>query len=398
MRFRLLLRILLIGGLTAAANAGGLGASGAGVAGSASTAPLPGDRVPDLGELVEWSHGAPVPSFESERVYVLDFWATWCPPCYPMIDELSALAQHHREDGLVIVGLTIGADLGTPLHRFLERESQRIEYTIATARDDDELKAALLHPLLNPPDDFYLPHLMIIDRSGRLAWVSEAGDPKRGFEDALSRVLSGTWNLQAEAARARQMVESAAEGEEQLEEIRELRVAGDLDRAATALTRLVSETPSFYSDEAVDLFHQMLCAGRETSAYAFGRELLGGGLEARVPELLRLHRAIILTPGLETRDLERASTAVRAARRARADEDPDLLYELAKISLLAGDSGEASAFQAEAVRIAQRTGRDAHYIRTIRDLPIQRIIESQAQQMACPQQWITAASDPKTSS
>ncbi len=360
----------------------------------ASTAPLPGDRVPNLGELVDWPHGAPVPSFEPGRVYVLDFWATWCPPCYPMIDELSALAREHREDGLVIVGLTVGTDLGIPLPRFLDEERSRIDYTIAAARDDGELEAALLHPALNPPDDPYLPHLMIVDRSGHLAWVSETGDPKRGFELALRSVLSDRWNLEAEVTRVRRMLEAVAAGEEQLAEAKRLSASARVDLAVATMTALASEVPAAFADEAIDFFQHLLCIGEEISAFAYGRKLVRGALEQRVPELLRLHRAIILTPDLQARDLELAAEAVYAAQRVKEDDDPDLVYELAKISLLGGDTQAAGALQAEAVRVAERTGRDSRYVRTIRDLPIQRVIESQARQFECSEEWLAAASHP----
>ena len=41
------------------------------------------------------------------RVVYLDFWATWCPPCrksFPWMDEMQ---QRYRDDGLVIVAVSI---------------------------------------------------------------------------------------------------------------------------------------------------------------------------------------------------------------------------------------------------------------------------------------------------
>lgn len=346
-------------------------------------APLPGHHVPDLGDSVVWAHGARVPSFEPGNVYVLDFWATWCPPCYPMIDELSKLARDHRDEGLVIVGLTIGTELGTPLSRFLEQEAARIAYSLAVPRDDEALKAALSHPALNPPADFHLPHLMIVDRKGRLAWASEAGNPELGFEVALERVLSGSWDLQAEARRYRRIVAATAAATSQIDAVRRLREAGELDRATETLLPLVAENPAVFAEEAVDLFRQLLCAGKESSAYAFGRQLLRGGLQGRVMELMRFQRTITMTPGVSRRDFTLAADAVRAAQRLKEDDDPDFIYALAKITLLAGDAERAQTLQTEAVRLAERVGRDTRYIHTIRDLPISAVIESQARQMEC---------------
>src|SRR5688572_15872637 len=37
---------------------------------------------------------------------VVEFWATWCPPCRKSIPHLAELYKKHKDAGLVIVGLT----------------------------------------------------------------------------------------------------------------------------------------------------------------------------------------------------------------------------------------------------------------------------------------------------
>jgi peroxiredoxin len=41
------------------------------------------------------------------RIVVLDFWATWCGPCVAAIPELVKLQEKHRDQGLVIFGITM---------------------------------------------------------------------------------------------------------------------------------------------------------------------------------------------------------------------------------------------------------------------------------------------------
>lgn len=101
------------------AAAGGAGALGLGVAlwrERAAPSPHPVftarfDR-PDGGELVMASYlGRPL---------LLNFWATWCPPC---IREMPLLGEFHRRQpavGWQVVGLA--ADAGAPVREFIQRQ------------------------------------------------------------------------------------------------------------------------------------------------------------------------------------------------------------------------------------------------------------------------------------
>ena len=132
-------RWLAMSSLAAAMTTGGLAAQ-----------PLIGDPVPALREHVTWHRGEPTPKFELGRVYVLDFWATWCPPCLPLLGHLSEVQDRYRDRGLTVVGIALGTDLGMPLPRFLDQEGARITYPIAEPEDGEALKARLVHPWFMP--------------------------------------------------------------------------------------------------------------------------------------------------------------------------------------------------------------------------------------------------------
>jgi thiol-disulfide isomerase/thioredoxin len=38
---------------------------------------------------------------------IVDFWATWCPPCRKEIPELNAIYKKYRSQGLVVLGLSV---------------------------------------------------------------------------------------------------------------------------------------------------------------------------------------------------------------------------------------------------------------------------------------------------
>lgn len=44
------------------------------------------------------------------RVVILDFWATWCPPCEFQIPVLSAFADGHRGEPVDVIGISVDTD------------------------------------------------------------------------------------------------------------------------------------------------------------------------------------------------------------------------------------------------------------------------------------------------
>jgi thiol-disulfide isomerase/thioredoxin len=59
-------------------------------------------------------------SDNSGKVVLVDFWATWCPPCLEMIPILSKLHKKYSDKGLVILGISLDNEglgmLGTFVH------------------------------------------------------------------------------------------------------------------------------------------------------------------------------------------------------------------------------------------------------------------------------------------
>ncbi len=92
------------------------------------------------------------------KVVVLDFWATFCPPCIEEIPHLNNLKNRHGED-LYIVGLHVGGDEDQPqVPEFVRKLN--IQY--ALAYPEDELSRVLMGT------EDAIPQTFVFDRQGNL--------------------------------------------------------------------------------------------------------------------------------------------------------------------------------------------------------------------------------------
>jgi thiol-disulfide isomerase/thioredoxin len=93
------------------------------------------------------------------KVVILDFWATYCPPCIEEIPHLKELQKKYGKENLEIVGLHVGGEEDRPrVPAFAKR--LKIDYPLATP--EDELTRFIFG---NKTD---IPQTAIFDRSGKL--------------------------------------------------------------------------------------------------------------------------------------------------------------------------------------------------------------------------------------
>jgi thiol-disulfide isomerase/thioredoxin len=111
------------------------------------------------------------------KVLVLDFWATYCPPCRDEVPHLIALQRRYGAQGLHIVGLNVGGAEDRPkVPDFIEEFG--IQY--ALGYPDDQMSDLFF------AETSAIPQTYVYDRKGRLA--------KRfvGFDEKISAELERT--------------------------------------------------------------------------------------------------------------------------------------------------------------------------------------------------------------
>ncbi|MDP2719755.1 MAG: TlpA disulfide reductase family protein [Dehalococcoidia bacterium] len=87
---------------------------------------------------------------------LLNFWATWCPPCRQEMPLIQAIFEEKKDSDLHIVAVDIGEDLST-VKKFIEDE--KLGFTIAL---DYRKQVAQTYGIQAIPTSF------LIDREGRI--------------------------------------------------------------------------------------------------------------------------------------------------------------------------------------------------------------------------------------
>ena len=90
------------------------------------------------------------------QVVVLNFWATWCPPCIEETPSMVQMADRVKSKGVTVIGVSIDVDKSA-YENFIK--SHNMDYV--TVRDPDQ-KSSALYGTTGWPETF------IIDRQGVL--------------------------------------------------------------------------------------------------------------------------------------------------------------------------------------------------------------------------------------
>ncbi len=112
------------------------------------------------------------------KVVVLNFWATWCPPCRREIPDFVALQKQYADKGLVIIGVSLDEDGAAVVKPFASKMG--INYPVVMG---DQKTAAAYGGIQVVPTTF------IFDKSGKIAAQHEGGADRATFEAEIKPLL-----------------------------------------------------------------------------------------------------------------------------------------------------------------------------------------------------------------
>lgn len=142
---------------------------------------------------VEWLKGEPVTSFDKDKIYIIELWATWCIPCIAAMPHINELNGQFKDKGFVFIGQNVMENDKVKAEAFVKNKgdglSYRIAYAGAAGNDFDE-------GWLKPAGVFTIPQTFIIQHN-KLVWQTEPGMLN---EKVLQLLADGKFTIEAATA------------------------------------------------------------------------------------------------------------------------------------------------------------------------------------------------------
>jgi thiol-disulfide isomerase/thioredoxin len=303
-----------------------------------------GDPAPPL-KVSKWLQGEEVKAFEPGKVYVVEFWATWCGPCVAFMPHLAGLQAEYKDKGVTVIGFTARDVLGQPGHteemvaEFVRKRGPNLKYTFAYSDD-----SATADAWLKAAGRTGIPCSFVVNKAGRVAYI---GHPMY-LPLALPKVVAGTEGAEAvsdEMARVEaEYAAGSAEGRRDpkagLRAVKafEVKYPPLADFVPSVRTKL-SYLPKY---------------GEPGEAKGYAEGLVARAVK-RGDRLTLSLVASILRLGDGKEDKELLAVAVKAAEaevRLTGGTDANSLISLAGAYSAAGDAAKAKEYASKAVEAA----------------------------------------------
>lgn len=112
------------------------------------------------------------------KVVIIDFWATWCPPCRKSIPDLIELKKKYGSKGFEIVGISLDTDTKNQVIPFMKEKG--INYPVVYGNQNvTELYGGIEA----------IPTSFIIDQQGKIVASYQGLMPIQTYENHIRKLL-----------------------------------------------------------------------------------------------------------------------------------------------------------------------------------------------------------------
>ena len=154
-----------------------------------------GDEAPTI-SVSKWLKGDPVDRLDPEKIYVVEFWATWCGPCRVSIPHLTELQKKYKDKGVTLIGVSVDQNQEA-VAPFVKEMGDKMEYSVAIDDVPGGEKASegtMADRWMEAADQHGIPTAFIV-RDGKVAWI---GHPM-AMDEALEKSSAEEFDIEVVA-------------------------------------------------------------------------------------------------------------------------------------------------------------------------------------------------------
>ncbi len=315
------------------------------------TPPMPALRVAMLApplKVAKWIKGEPVERLEAGKIYVVEFWATWCGPCRTTIPHLTELA-HKYADKVTFIGVSVWERpaeqtveaIVAVAKPFVEEMGEKMDYHIAV----DGIDRTMANTWMSAADRNGIPCAFIVGTDGKIAWI---GHPAT-MDKALDEVVAGTFDVQAEAKRQESEWRNKQARQKLEAPIRAALSAKDNKGVVEAVDKAIAVQPEMEADLMPVKFRALLQSD-EAAAFTYLKTLLDSGRVEKNP-YHAFNAALLVSRGAADLKDPNYTLVVAALEKAKAGEqsNPLILTLYAEMLFKTGRVDKAIEIQQQTI-------------------------------------------------
>ena len=190
-----------------------------------------GDAAPKV-QVASWAQGG-IKDFEGDKVYIVEFWASWCGPCVEAIPHLNDIYKKNKAKGLVVIGSNVGEDAAT-VSKFIKEMAGKMTYNVAV--DDPKDGGWMGKHWLTAAEQNGIPCAFVVNKKGKIAFIGHPMELKESLLASLlaepsTKAADGPQVPAADAPPSAKALELTARAESQIRE-------GKLNEAESTLSEL----------------------------------------------------------------------------------------------------------------------------------------------------------------